>query len=118
MHAVWTLRNNTPGRLLRSRFFWFGKWYTWNFNRDLQSDGDSGFLPDAVPELLEPELQRRARTRTTQNDRLTRGGPQRGKPCGRFFNMNGGTDSRKPLRLNGFFTRTGATATAATTEPA
>ena len=81
MHAVWTLRDNTPGRLLRSRFFWFGKWYTWNFNRDLQSDGAQGSYQMQFLNYWNLNVNS-GWNRTTQNDRLTRGGRQRRKPGG------------------------------------
>jgi hypothetical protein len=103
-HVVWTLRNNTPGRVLRSRFIWAAKWYTWNFNRELQSDGDQGSLQ--LQFLNYWNLNFNAGTNQwTQNDRLTRGGPSAGNPAGQFFNVNGGTDSRRALSANGFMTR-------------
>ncbi len=104
MHAVWTLRDNTPGRLLRSRFFWFGKWYTWNFNRDLQSDGAQGSYQMQFLNYWNLNVNS-GWNRTTQNDRFTRGGPSAESPAGQFLNVNGGTDGRKPLSMNGFYSK-------------
>ena len=104
MHAVWNLRNNTPGRVLRSRFIWFGKWYTWNFNRDLQSDGAQGSYQMQFLNYWNLNVNS-GWNRTTQNDRLTRGGPSAVSPAGSFFNVNGNTDGRKPLSVNGFYTK-------------
>ncbi len=104
MHVVWNLRNNTPGRVLRSRFMWIAKWYTWNFNRDLQSDGDQGSFQMQFLNYWYLNLNA-GTNQWTQNDRLTRGGPSAANPAGRFFNLNGGTDSRKPLSLNSFVTK-------------
>jgi hypothetical protein len=104
MHAVWTLRNNTPGRVLRSRFFWFGKWYTWNYNRDLQSDGAQGSFQMQVLNYWNLNVNS-GWNQATQNDRLTRGGPSAANPASQFFNINGGTDSRQVLSMNGFYTR-------------
>ena len=104
MHAVWTLRNNTPGRVLRSRFIWFGKWYTWNFNRDLQSDGAQGSYQMQFLNYWNLNFNS-GWNLATQNDRLTRGGPSAESRGGRFFNFNGGTDGRKPLSMNGFYTK-------------
>jgi len=104
MHAVWNLRNNTPGRLLRSRFIWFGKWYTWNYDRDLQSDGAQGSIQMSFLNYQNLNFNS-GWNRAAQNDRLTRGGPSAQSPAGSFFNVNGGTDSRKQLSLNGFYTK-------------
>jgi hypothetical protein len=104
MHAVWTHQNTTPGRILRNRFFWIGKWYTWNYARQLQSDGDQASFQMRF--LNYTYLNLNAGTnQTALNDRLTRGGPLAESPAGRFVNVNGGTDGRKPLSVNGFITR-------------
>jgi hypothetical protein len=40
--------------------------------------------------------------RQVQDDRLTRGGPSAINPGGTFWNINGGTDQRKAIWINGF----------------
>ncbi len=39
MHAVYQWRNPKVNRLVRNRFVAVAKFYTWNFGRELQSDG-------------------------------------------------------------------------------
>jgi hypothetical protein len=104
MHVVWNLRNNTPGRVLRSRFIWIAKWYTWNFNRQLQSDGNQGSFQMTFLNYWYLNLNS-GTNQWVQSDRLTRGGPSAASPGGAFFNINGGTDSRKVLSANGFITK-------------
>ena len=104
MHAVWNLQDNTPGRVFRSTFFWFGKWYTWNFNRDLQSDGAQGSYQMRFLNYWYLNANS-GWNRRTQNDRLTRGGPSADSPAGEFVNFNGGTDGRKVLSLNSYYTK-------------
>jgi hypothetical protein len=101
MHAVWTLRNNTPGTVLRSRFIWVEKWYTWNFDRQLQSDGDQGSLQLQFLNYWNLNVNLGS-NQESLNDRLTRGGPAALSPSGQFFNINGGTDSRQVVSLSAF----------------
>jgi hypothetical protein len=103
-HVVWTLQNNTPGRLLRSRFLWIAKWYTWNGNHDLQSDGDQVSFQMRFLNYWQTTLNV-STNRWTQDDRLTRGGPSAASPGGGFVNINGSTDSRQPLWFSGFYTQ-------------
>jgi hypothetical protein len=104
MHVVWNLRNNTPGKVLRSRFIWVAKWYTWNFDRQLQSDGNQGSIQMTFLNYWYLNLNS-GTNQWVQNDRLTRGGPSAASPSGAFVNVNGGTDSRKPLSVNSFYTK-------------
>jgi hypothetical protein len=103
-HVVWTLQNNTPGRVLRSRFLWIAKWYTWNGNHDLQSDGDQVSFQMRFLNYWQTTLNV-STNRWTQDDRLTRGGPSAASPGGGFVNINGSTDSRQPLWFSGFYTQ-------------
>jgi hypothetical protein len=100
-HVVWTLQNNAPGKVLRSRFLWIAKWYTWNFNRELQSDGDQ--ISFQMRFLNYWNLNLNAGTnQETLSDRLTRGGPLAISPAGSFLNVNGNTDSRKVVSFGAF----------------
>jgi hypothetical protein len=103
-HVVWTLQNNTPGRVLRSRFLWAAKWYTWNGNHDLQSDGDQLSFQARFLNYWQANVNV-GTNRWTQNDQLTRGGPSSGKPGGGFINVNGNTDSRQPFWFSGFYSK-------------
>jgi hypothetical protein len=98
-HAVLMWRNVTPGNVLRDRFFWVAKAYTWNFARELQSD----FLGSQARFTFLNYWSGAAAifaTRRAPDDRLTRGGPMSMSPAG--FDLNGwlNTDDRKPLSLN------------------
>jgi hypothetical protein len=94
-HAVVMWRNVTPGRVLRDRFIWVAKAYTWNFARELQSDG---FGSQARVTFLNYWNAGAAffANRHSPDDRLTRGGPMAMSPRG--FDLNGwvNTDGRKP----------------------
>jgi len=99
MHVVGIWRNVTPGKILRSRNLWVSKFYTWNFNREIQSDalmsnfnatflnywniGATGFFG-----------------RRGLDDRLTRGGPLAENAAERNVNWSIGSDGRKALSFD------------------
>lgn len=97
-HIVFLWRGVQPNRFSRSRSFWVGKWYTWSFGRQRQSDGVQGNGNITLLNYLALNSGVSFR-RETQDDRLTRGGPSAANPAGGnwYFNLN--TDNRKPLSL-------------------
>jgi hypothetical protein len=107
-HAVFQLRDVTPRRFSRSRSMWISKYWTWNFAREVQSNG---LIGQAYWEFLNywnvnGQVGHNWRA---LDDRLTRGGPSMVNPGGTFGNVNVNTDSRKAvsLNVNGSFNRNG-----------
>ena len=98
-HAVVMWRNVTPGQVLRDRFIWVAKAYTWNFARELQSDVIGSQARLTFLNYWNAGAAFFA-NRHSPDDRLTRGGPMAMSPRG--FDLNGwvNTDGRKPLSLN------------------
>jgi hypothetical protein len=98
-HGVFLLRNVTPGRVLRQRQTWISKFWTWNFNRDIQDDG---LMTNTS--LTFVNYWNVATTigffRGAQDDRLTRGGPSAEKPANRFWNLTFNSDSRRWLSFD------------------
>ena len=82
-HAVVIWRNVTPGRFFASRSIWVAKAWTWNFAREMQSDGFNVAGNDDIPELLVCGAPSSRRRRSLE-DRLTRGGPSSSSPRGGF----------------------------------
>jgi hypothetical protein len=106
MHAVFQLRDVTPRRFSRSRSMWISKYWTWNFARDVQSDGllGQGYWEFLNYWNVNGQIGQNWRA---LDDRLTRGGPSMVNPGGTFGNANVNTDSRKAvsLNVNGSFNR-------------
>jgi hypothetical protein len=100
-HVVYFTRNVTPGRLIRSRSWWIAKWWTWNWNRELQGDGVNGNFFTTFMNYWNFGINGQYRFRTL-DDRLTRGGPSATNPSGGGGNVNFGTDTRRALSANGF----------------
>ncbi len=100
-HGVLFWRNVTPGRVLRSRSSWVAKYWTWNFNRDLQSDGAGANTFFQFLNYWSFGINANVRRRV-QDDRLTRGGPSAAAPAGGNGNLNFSTDSRKWISVNAF----------------
>ncbi len=98
-HAVFWWRNPDTSRWLRYRQFWVARWWTWNYARERQGDGFNvqGGLTFLNYWNLNAQSAWRARV---LNDRLTRGGVSAVEPGGGFWNVNGGTDSRRPFSLS------------------
>ena len=101
IHAVSMWRGNKPNRFSRSRFLWVAKWYSWNFNRELQGDGYNAQGGITFRNYWNLNFNTGTQ-RQVQDDRLTRGGPSAINPGGTFWNVNGGTDQRKSIWINGF----------------
>ncbi len=99
-HGVFYWRNNSPNRFSRVRQFWVSKWWTWNYARELQGDGVNaqGGFDFLNYWSLYGNAGWQARV---LDDRLTRGGPSVAALRGRFWNVNGGTDSRKAVSVSG-----------------
>ena len=100
-HGVLFWRNVTPGRVLRSRSSWIAKFWTWNFNRELQADGYQGNAFFQFLNYWGSGVNVRL-FRRVQDDRLTRGGPSADAPAGGGVSTNLNTDSRKRVALNPF----------------
>src|SRR5262249_17269284 len=99
MHVVGISRNVTPGKVIRSRTMWLSKFYTWNFNRNLQSDGTMGNFNATFLNYWNVTgtaiISRRA-----LDDRLTRGGPLAENAADRNINWSFGSDGRKPISFD------------------
>jgi len=99
MHVVGIWRNVTPGKLLRSRSLWVSKFYTWNFNREMQSDGLMSNFNATFLNYWNVSgttiISRRA-----LDDRLTRGGPLAENAADRNINWSIGSDGRKPISFD------------------
>jgi hypothetical protein len=100
-HSVYFFRNVTPGDILRERSAWIAKWWTWNFNRDLQGDGVQGNMYYQFLNYWSFGVNAGI-NRTVQDDRLTRGGPSALSVASRRWNLNLNTDSRQRLSINAF----------------
>jgi hypothetical protein len=100
-HTVFFWRNVTPGRVFRQRSWWAAKYWTWNFNRDLQADGIQSNVFFQLLNYWTMGLNANIR-REVQDDRLTRGGPSALLPAGRSWNVFFNSDSRTWLSVNSF----------------
>ena len=103
-HAVYFTRNVTPGRVFRSRGWWLSKWWTWNFDRELQGDGVNGNIFATLLNYWDLGLNG-GWNRRVLDDRLTRGGPSAVSPGGYFWNLNFGTDRRRTISFNASYNR-------------
>ncbi len=103
-HAVYFRRYVSPGRVFRSHSWWLAKWWTWNFDRQLQGDGVNGNVFFTLLNYWEFGASGSVRRRV-QDDRLTRGGPTAMQPRGATLNLNVSTDRRRPLSLQAFASR-------------
>jgi hypothetical protein len=99
-HVVSVWNNVTPGRVFRSRTVWLAKWYTWNFNREIQGDGYNGQVWNQFLNYWVLGVNA-AWSRRALDDRLTRGGPSAVAPAGGFVNIFGNTDGRRPISFSG-----------------
>jgi len=99
-HAVYYWRANTPGKVLRNWQWWTAKWWTWNYAGELQGNGYNGQIGAQFLNYWNVGFQAGWRHRTL-DDRLTRGGPSAASPSLGFWNVNGGTDSRKAFSISG-----------------
>src|SRR6266850_6637208 len=81
-HAVLLVRDVKTRRYSRSWNAWIAKFYTWNFGRELQSDGLSGSVNWNLLNYWNINTNG-GRYRRALDDRLTRGGPSAQAPGGR-----------------------------------
>ncbi|HEY3381096.1 MAG TPA: DUF5916 domain-containing protein [Vicinamibacterales bacterium] len=97
-HGVFLLRKPTPDRLSRSRMFWIGKYWNWNFNRELQEDGvySAGSVTFKNYWGLVSQF---GYHRSTLDDRLTRGGPSMRTPAGGSTSLSINSDDRKTVTV-------------------
>jgi hypothetical protein len=99
MHAVLMWRNVTPGRVIRDRFIWVAKAYTWNFARELQGDLYGGQARFTFLNYWSAGAASFIGRRSLE-DRMTRGGPMALSPTGADINGWLNTDDRKRLSIN------------------
>jgi hypothetical protein len=98
-HAVLFYRDVTTRRYSRSWNAWIAKFYTWNFGRELQSDGLTGSVNWNLLNYWNINTNG-GRYRRALDDRLTRGGPSAQAPGGSNWNLNVNSDGRQRLALN------------------
>lgn len=99
-HAVYFWRDVRPNKLTRSWQWWLAKWWTWNYAGELQGNGYNGQIGATFLNYWNVGFNAGWR-HATLDDRLTRGGPSALSPSLAFWNVNGGTDSRKPFSVSG-----------------
>jgi hypothetical protein len=99
-HGVYYWRDNVPNTWRRNVFFWAAKWWSWNYGGELQGDGYNTQGGVQFPNYWNVNANA-GWQRRVQNDRLTRGGPSAISPGVIFWNLNGNTDSRRPLSVSG-----------------
>ena len=99
-HAVYYWRDVKPNRLTRQWQWWVAKWWTWNYARELQGNGYNGQFGATFLNYWNIGVNGGWRHRTL-DDRLTRGGPSASSPSLGFWNVNGGTHSRKAFSVSG-----------------
>jgi hypothetical protein len=100
-HVVYYWRDVTPKKvLLRSWQWWVAKWWNWNYAGELQGNGYNGQISTTFLNYWNVGFNGGWRHRTL-DDRLTRGGPSASSPSLTFWNVNGGTDSRKAFSVSG-----------------
>jgi hypothetical protein len=94
MHAVVQVRDNTVRRYSRNWNAWVAKYYTWNYGREVQSDGITGAFNLNFLNYWNTNGNA-GYNRRTLDDRLTRGGPSAESPGGYNWNINLNSDSRQ-----------------------
>jgi hypothetical protein len=100
-HVVLNWRDVIPDSISRSKYFWISKWWVWNYNRELQGNGLQGNSGMTFRNYSNINFGGGYFARVL-DDRLTRGGPSATNPAGGFWNLNGGTDSRRRLAVGSF----------------
>jgi hypothetical protein len=99
MHVVYQWKNPKVNRVVRQRFAAVSKFYTWNYGREVQTDGLFGFGNVEFKNYW-TVFANALYFRGAQDDRATRGGPSMATPRanGAFIGVD--SDSRKRLRLS------------------
>lgn len=93
-HALFTWQKPTPDKWTRSRWLAAGKWWVWNFNKELQSDGYFSFANATLLNYWDVGYNV-FYNRRTQDDRQTRGGPSMLDPGGLSLGAFVSSDRRK-----------------------
>jgi hypothetical protein len=96
LHGVYKWRNPKVNRFSRERFVALAKFYTWNFARDLQSDG-SMVIGNIQFKNYWTVFGQALYFQRVQDDRATRGGPSMASPTTRGASVGLDTDKRKRL---------------------
>jgi len=99
MHAVYQWRNPNVNKVARERFAAIAKFYTWNYARDVQTDGFFA-LGNLQFKNYWTVFGNALYFRDAQDDRATRGGPSMASPSARGGFVGVESDSRKRLRLS------------------
>jgi Domain of unknown function (DUF5916)/Carbohydrate family 9 binding domain-like len=98
-HVVYQWHNQKVNRFSRERFVAFAKFYTWNYARDLQTDGFFA-LGNLQFKNYWTVFGNAFHFRRVQDDRATRGGPSMASPSTSGGSIGLQSDSRKRLSLN------------------
>ena len=98
-HGVLFWRKTATDRFTRFRQAAVAKWWTLNFNRDVQNTGWIAYATATFANYWNVNSTVTF-TRDGQDDRLTRGGPSAEAPGGVNWNANLNTDSRKAISFN------------------
>ena len=98
MHVAYQWRNPKVNAVFRERFAAVAKFYTWNYGRELQSDGVFA-LGNAQFKNYWTVFGNAMYFRDAQDDRGTRGGPSMASPSARGASVGVESDGRKRLRL-------------------
>ena len=95
-HAAFSWRKPNPDRFTRYRQLIVSKFWVWNFDRDLLTDGVWAGGYATFPNYWGGQLTVFA-SRETSSDRLTRGGPVMSNPGGVSVSGDLHSDHRKPI---------------------
>jgi hypothetical protein len=98
-HGVFVWSKPNPDRFSRSRNFWVGKYWTWNFHREIEADGWYASGTATLRNYWQISGQV-GWHRGALDGTLTRGGPAMRTPAGGSASTGLSTDSRKPLSLS------------------
>ena len=98
MHVAYRFRNPKVNRFTRQQFVALAKFYTWNFGRELQSDG-LFLIANVQLKNYWSFYGNGGVFRHAQDDRATRGGPSMLSPASRNMWFGVESDSRKRVSL-------------------
>jgi len=93
-HGLVTFRKLTPGRVFRARQVAVGKWWTWNFGRECQGDGEQVAANLQFMNYTQLNVTG-SNSRDTLDDKLTRGGPTVIRPGIRQLQVQLVSDTRR-----------------------
>jgi hypothetical protein len=99
MHVAYQWKNPKVNKVVRERFAAVAKFYTWNYGREVQSDGVFA-LGNVQFKNYWTVFGNALYFRGAQDDRGTRGGPSMATPSSRGGFMGVESDGRKRLRLS------------------